>query len=60
MMEIVNLLLDNPTATTLALLAIAEVVVRLTPTKDDDAFIERLGKLIKAILDAIKLPNNKK
>lgn len=46
-------------AAILALLAFAEVVVRLTPTKTDDGVVERIGSVIKKILDFLGFPNNK-
>lgn len=44
----------------LALLVVAELVVRLTPTKTDDGAVERVGKVIRRVLDFLKVPNVKK
>lgn len=41
-------------------LALAEGVVRLTPTKADDGAVERIGKLIRQIMDLLRIPNMKK
>lgn len=41
----------------LGLVAVAEVITRLTPTKSDDGFVERVGHFIKKALDALGLPN---
>jgi len=46
--------------TALTLIALAEMVVRLTPTKKDDGAVERVGHIVKKILDFFKLPNIKK
>ena len=44
----------------LALLAVAELIVRLTPTKKDDGVVQRIGGVIKKIFDFLKVPNNLK
>lgn len=44
----------------LALLVVAELVVRLTPTKSDDGAVERVGAIIRKCLDWLGLPNAKK
>ena len=46
----------------LALLAVAELFVRLTPTKKDDGAVERIGKKIRAGVDMLDkvFPNLKK
>lgn len=44
----------------LAILTVLELGVRLTPTKTDDGAVERIGKVIKKILDFLKVPNIKK
>lgn len=41
-----------------ALVAFAETVVRLTPTKSDDGAVARIGKIVSAICDFLKVPNN--
>lgn len=41
-------------------IAVAEFLTRFTPTKKDDGFVQRLGGLIKFILDTVKTPNIKK
>lgn len=42
----------------LGLLAIAELIVRLTPTEKDNGAVERVGAVIRKILDFLKVPNN--
>lgn len=44
----------------LGLVAVAEIVVRLTPTKKDDGAVERLGQVLRKIQDILKIPNVKK
>ena len=44
----------------IAIGAVAEIIVRLTPTKTDDGALERIGGIIKKILDFAKIPNIKK
>ena len=44
----------------LAIIAVGEIVTRLTPTTSDDGFVERIGGFIKKALDAIGLPNKLK
>lgn len=44
----------------LGLVAIGETITRLTPTKADDGFVERIGGFIKKALDALGLPNKVK
>jgi len=41
-------------------IAIAEFITRLTPTKKDDGFVQRIGELIKFVLDKVKTPNVRK
>lgn len=43
-----------------AVVAAAEVVVRITPTKKDDGAVERIGSIVKKLLDFFKVPNLKK
>ena len=43
-----------------ALVGIAEMITRLTPTKKDDGFVQRIGAALKKILDLIGVPNNLK
>ena len=42
------------------LLGIAEIIVRFTPTKKDDGFIERIGTGLRLIMDFLKIPNRRK
>lgn len=42
-----------------ALWGLLEVIVRLTPTKKDDTALERVGKVLKALLDAFGIPNRR-
>ena len=44
----------------LAGVALAEAIVRLTPTKSDDGAVERIGAVIRKICDLLKVPNNTK
>lgn len=44
----------------LTILSVAEMVVRLTPTTKDDGAVERIGAVIRKILDFLKVPNVKK
>lgn len=41
-------------------LGVAELITRLTPTKKDDGFIERIGSSIRKGLDLLQVPNKKK
>lgn len=43
-----------------ALVAVGEIVVRFTPTKEDDGFVSRLGAYIDKALDLAKVPNIRK
>ena len=47
-------------AVVLSALALAEAVVRLTPTQTDDGFVQRVGAVITKVLDWLKVPNLKK
>jgi len=49
-------------AAVLALLAFAELVVRLTPTEKDDGAVERIGKKVRKWVDMLDkvFPNIKK
>jgi len=47
-------------ATVISFIVLAETVVRLTPTKKDDGAVERVGAVIRKVLDFLKLPNLKK
>jgi C4-type Zn-finger protein len=42
------------------LIASAEVIVRMTPTKKDDGFVTRIGGVIDRVMDALSVPNSKK
>jgi len=44
----------------MALVVAAEVITRLTPTKKDDGFVERIGGIIRKTMDLLKIPNIKK
>lgn len=39
---------------------VAESIVRITPTKSDDAALERIGKLITKVFSILKIPSIKK
>lgn len=41
----------------MGMLAVAELIVRMTPTKKDDGFVQRIGNVIKKALDIVKIPN---
>ena len=43
-----------------AVIAAAESIVRLTPTKADDGAVERIGNLLRRVMDFLKIPNNVK
>lgn len=65
--EMVGVLFTALFAALVAVGGFAELVVRLTPTKNDDGFMERIGSFIKAAgekvswgLDKLKIPNNVK
>ena len=51
---------NNPEWAIGLLLAVAEAITRLTPTKIDDGFIMRLGKIVKWFFDTVKIPNIKR
>ena len=42
------------------LVGVAEVVVRITPTQKDDSAVERIGGVLRKVMDFLKVPNNKK
>lgn len=44
-------------AVLLLFIAFAEAAVRLTPTKKDDGFVQRVGAVIKSLLDLLRIPN---
>lgn len=48
----------NPEQAAVAVLAIAEVVTRMTPTKKDDGFVTRAGKIVDFVF--ARLPNRLK
>jgi len=43
-----------------SVVAAAEVVVRITPTKKDDGAVERVGSFVRKVMDFLKVPNVKK
>jgi len=43
-----------------AFLSFAEIAVRLTPTKKDDGFVQRVGAVVKKVMDFLGIPNNLK
>ena len=43
----------------LGLIAALEGITALTPTEKDDLFVQRLGKFLRKIADAIGIPNRK-
>lgn len=44
----------------LSIVSVAEIVVRFTPTTKDDSAVERIGSIIRKIMDFFKIPNIKK
>lgn len=63
MLEMIKLLGENYAEILLALsmlVGAAEIIVRLTPTQEDDGFVERVGKVLRKIMDFLKVPNAKK
>ena len=57
---ILSMIIANPVeAFSLSLLA-AELITRLTPTKTDDCFVERIGHLFRGIMDFVRVPNFKR
>ena len=63
MKEVIQFIVENYVGilgSVVALVAFAETVVRLTPTKSDDGAVERIGKIVSAICDFLKVPNNTK
>lgn len=42
-----------------ALWGLLELIVRLTPTKTDDTALERVGKVLKSLMDALGIPNRR-
>lgn len=60
MQALLDNFLANPQYYILGALTIAEVITRLTPTKKDDGFVQRIGVVITSIFDNIKVPNRKK
>lgn len=43
-----------------AVVAVGEAITRLTPTKEDDGFVSRIGGVIDKVLDFAKVPNIRK
>lgn len=42
-----------------AVVVAAELITRLTPTKKDDGFVERIGSALRVVMDFLKVPNLK-
>ena len=62
-MSLIKWLMANYVELMLALSAViagAEAIVRLTPTKADDGAVERIGKIFRQIMDFLRIPNLKK
>lgn len=62
-MEVINYIMANWeifTGIILGLLAVVEFIVRLTPTEKDNGAVERIGAIIRKVLDVLKVPNAKK
>ena len=63
MSDLIKFVMENYGSMLTALMAIvvaAELITRFTPTKKDDAFVERVGAILKKIMDFLKVPNNSK
>lgn len=43
----------------ISIYGVAEMIVRLTPTKTDDNILERVGKIGRKVFDILGVPNNK-
>ena len=43
-----------------AIISVAEIVVRFTPTEKDDGAVERIGYFVRKLADFLKIPNLKK
>jgi hypothetical protein len=43
-----------------ALVVAGELITRMTPTKDDDGFVSRIGDKLDWLLDFLKVPNLRK
>jgi hypothetical protein len=52
--------LSDPEYYVMGALAVAETVTRLTPTKKDDGFIQRIGSVVNRVFDLVKIPNRMK
>jgi hypothetical protein len=50
-------ILNNPQLTALILLGLAETITRLTPTRKDDGFIMRVGRVVSWFFDNARIPN---
>jgi len=66
-MEFITMVIDFLTvnyieivAASLGVIGVAEIITRFTPTKKDDAFLERVGSVFRKIMDYLKIPNLKK
>jgi hypothetical protein len=60
--EIIAYLMANGpalAAIVLAILSVAEMIVRITPTEKDDGAVERVGKVIRKAFDYLGVPKNK-
>lgn len=40
-----------------SILTTAQLITRLTPTKEDDAFVARLSNILDKVFDILKVPN---
>lgn len=40
-----------------SILTTAQLITRLTPTKEDDAFVARLSNILDKVFDFLKVPN---
>lgn len=59
MKEIIEFIVENWGKITSTLIPIAWIIVRLTPTKSDDAILKIIVKIIKIIPDRKKRRKNK-
>lgn len=63
MTEVISWIKDNYLnifAVLSGLVAVAEVVVRFTPTEKDDGAVQRIGGYLKKVMDWLKIPNRTK
>jgi len=50
-------IMANPEQAIGGILVVAEAVTRLTPTKEDDGFVKRIGGYVDKVFKVVKFPN---